>query len=180
MFKVRYNNIINLVWYQALWFLAILGRENYDWALVLLICLHFFLSPCWRADMKTMIACASVGIFADSILAVSGVYVFDPEPAILPIPFWLVAIWLGFSCTLLHSFTFFMTRPLIGTLIVSAAAPFSYLAGSRFGAVNFGYDTTTSILIIAATWLLIMTALVQISALFRPLSPGTSDSPKEA
>lgn len=167
MIDVKYNNIINIVWYQALWFVAILGRESYEWLLALLIALHFAITPHWRSDLKTMLVCGGIGITIDSLLSSFGVYVFNPMPSTLPIPLWLMSIWLGFSCTLLHSFTFFMIRPFLGTVIVAAAAPFSYLAGVRFGAVSFGFETTISMVIIAAAWLMIMPSFSYISGRFR-------------
>ena len=172
MTGIRYNNFINIVWYQALWFTAILGQTTYEWVLTLLLLVHLLLVPNWHNELKVMLACGLVGISADSILTQFGVYVFTPEPSLaalpLPIPFWLMAIWLGFAGTLLHSFSFFMTRPLLGTLIVAGVAPFSYMAGVRFGAVGFGPEAPVAMLIFGAVWLCLMPLLGRISGAFRP------------
>jgi hypothetical protein len=169
---IRYNNIINAVWYQALWFTAILGQTTYEWALALLLVLHLFLVPNWRTEVKVMLACGLVGITADSTLTYFEVYVFTPNPSLmgaaLPIPFWLMTIWLGFAGTLLHSFSFFMTRPILGTLIVAAIAPFSYAAGVRFGAVGFGPEAPTAMIIIGTVWLCLMPLLGRISGVWQP------------
>jgi len=171
MKRIHYNNIINAVWYQALWFTAILGQTTYEWALVLLLGLHLVLVPNWQQELKVMLACGLVGITADSTLTHFGVYVFTPDPALmgvpLPIPFWLMTIWIGFAGTLLHSFSFFMTRPLVGTLIVAAVAPFSYAAAGRLGAVSFGPEAPVAMMIIGAAWLLVMPLLGRISAIWR-------------
>jgi len=171
MKRIRYNNIINAVWYQALWFTAILGQTTYEWALALLLVLHLFLVPNWRRELKVMLACGLVGITADSTLTYFGVYVFTPNPSLLgaalPIPFWLMTIWLGFAGTLLHSFSFFMTRPILGTLIVAAVAPFSYMAGVRFGAVGFGPEAPIAMLIIGTVWLCLMPTLGRTSSIWR-------------
>ncbi len=79
-----------------------------------------------------------------------------------------MAIWIGFAGTLLHSFSFFMTRPVLGTAIVAAIAPFSYMAGVRFGAVSFGLEAPTAMLIIGIVWLCLMPLLGRISSAFRP------------
>lgn len=179
MKRLRYNNIINAVWYQALWFTAILSQTTYEWTLALLLLLHLFLVPNWRTELKVMLACGLVGITADSILTQFGIYVFAPDPSLagvpLPIPFWLMAIWIGFSGTLLHSFSFFMTRPIIGTLIVASVAPFSYMAGVRFGAVGFGPEAPITMMIIGAVWLCLMPTLGRISGMWRPDEDDAED-----
>ncbi|WP_262693591.1 DUF2878 domain-containing protein [Kordiimonas aquimaris] len=167
MLGIKYNNLVNIVWYQALWFTAILGQERYEWLLALLLILHLLLVPQWRDDLKVIVTCGGIGILTDSLLAKFGLYIFDPNPAPLPIPFWLMSIWLGFAGTFLHSFTFFMTRPIIGTFVIGIAAPFSYLAGVRFEAVSFGPETILAMAIIGAAWLIMMPIFMQISSLFR-------------
>lgn len=171
MKRIPYNNLINIVWYQALWFIAILGQTTYEWALALLLVLHLFLAPNWRNELKVMLACGLVGITSDSTLAHFGVYEFTPNPSLLgaalPIPFWLMTIWFGFAGTLLHSFSFFMTRPIIGTLLVAAIAPFSYAAAGRLGAVSFGLEASTAMMIIGAAWLFVMPILGRISSIWR-------------
>jgi len=179
MKRIPYNNLVNIVWYQALWFTAILGQTTYEWALALLLGLHLVLVPNWQCELKVMLACGLVGITADSTLTHFGVYLFTPDPSLLgaalPIPFWLMTIWLGFAGTLLHSFSFFMTRPVIGTLIVAAIAPFSYAAGVRLGAVGFGPDAPVAMVIIGATWLCLMPILGRISNIWRPDEDDTGD-----
>lgn len=180
MKQIPYNNLINIVWYQALWFIAILGQTTYEWALALLLVLHLFLVPNWRNELKVMLACGLLGIASDSTLTHFGVYVFTPDPSLLglplPIPFWLMSIWIGFAGTLLHSFSFFMTRPIVGTLIVAAIAPFSYAAGVRLGAVGFGPEAPTAMMIIGAAWLCLMPILGRISGQFRAPAPQETDS----
>jgi len=179
MKHLRYNNLVNIVWYQTLWFTAILGQTTYEWALALLLGLHLFLVPNWRSELKVMLACGLVGITADSTLTSLGVYMFTPTPSLLglplSIPFWLMTIWIGFAGTLLHSFSFFMTRPIVGTLIVAALAPFSYMAGVRLGAVSFGPDAPVAMAIIGAVWLCLMPTLGRISGVWRPIEDGAGD-----
>ncbi len=179
MTGIRYNNLINIVWYQALWFTAILGQTTYEWALALLLALHLLLVPNWRSEVKVMLACGLVGITADSTLTQFGVYMFAPTPSLLglplPIPFWLMTIWVGFAGTLLHSFSFFMTRPVLGTLIVAAIAPFSYMAGVRFGAVSFGPEAPIAMAIIGTVWLCLIPLLARISGIWRPDEDGMGD-----
>lgn len=165
----RYK-LVNAVWYQIVWFIALLGRENWEPLLFLLLGLHFVFSPRKKADAFLVLTCGSIGIFADSSLAAAGIYLFSPEPSILPIPIWLAVIWLAFCCTLLHSFNFFVSRPAIGPIMISLLAPFSYLAGEKFGAISFGMETPNAMLTIAGSWLVVMSL---ISALTRKVDQLT-------
>ena len=160
--STRYK-FANAVWYQIFWFTALLGRENWEPLLFLLLGLHFVFSPRKKADLFLVFACGSIGIFADSALATAGVFVFSPEPSFLPIPIWLAAIWLAFCCTLLHSFNFFVARPLAGPIVISLLAPLSYLAGERFGAISFGIETSNAMLVIAGSWLVVMSLIAALT-----------------
>ena len=162
--------LANAIWYQIVWFTALLGRENWEPLLFLLLGLHFVFSPRKKADTLLMLACGSIGIIADSLLASAGVYLFSPEPSVLPIPVWLAVIWLAFCCTLLHSFSFVVARPAIGPISISLLAPFSYLAGQKLGAVSFGTETPSAMLAIAGSWLVVMSL---ISALTRRVDQHT-------
>ena len=154
-----YYKIANAAWYQIVWFTALIGRETMEPLLLVLLGLHFVWSPRRKADLLLVIMCGSIGITADSLLGTAGVYVFSPTPTVLAIPFWLAAIWLSFCCTLLHSFNLFVSRPVLGPLIVAALAPLSYMAGQKLGAVSFGVPTKNAMLIIGLSWLLVMTVI---------------------
>lgn len=156
MQRFKYYTVFNAVWYQVLWFTALLGREDFQWFVGLLLVGHFVLSPNRKADLSMLLSCGLIGITVDNILALSGVYTFPENSGPMAIPLWLAGIWAGFACTLLHSFNFFMQRPIVGTIAIAALAPFSYLAGSKFGAVSFGIDQPLAMATIAVCWALMM------------------------
>lgn len=156
MTRSKYYTVFNAVWYQALWFTALLGREQYQWVLPILLLLHFALSPNRKADALVLATCGLIGAAVDNILALQNIYVFPENTGPLAVPLWLIGIWAGFACTLLHSFSFFVERRILGPLVIGALAPFSYLAGSKFGAVNFGVEQPLAMGAIAACWLVMM------------------------
>lgn len=152
----KYNKVCNFLWYQSVWFTAILGREAWEPLLLALLALHLAWCRDWRAELKLMLSCGILGVVADSGLSMSGLYLFDPSPSVLPIPLWLVGLWLGFAGTLNHSMSYLVSRPLIASAMSLAAAPLSYFAGARFGAVTFGLDAQAAAITIGATWALLM------------------------
>ena len=93
----RYSLIYNVVLFQLLWFTAVLGANQYLLVVALLLVLHW----CWcsnrRAELFLLLTAATAGIICDSIMALAGVYVFASGTQTLPIPWWLIGLWLGFG-----------------------------------------------------------------------------------
>lgn len=166
----KYNKAWNFLWYQSVWFMAILGREAWEPALFVLLGLHLIWCGNWRAELRLMASCGILGVIADSALSLSGLYLFDPVPAMLPIPLWLVGLWLGFAGTLNHSMSYLAARPWLASAASLAVAPLSYLAGARFGAVTFGLDVQAVAITIGATWAVLMLLFTRLAAAQKNIS----------
>lgn len=158
-----YTSWMNLLLYQGIWFIAILGRTPYVWIAFALIGVHLFLCTDRWCELATMIAASIVGLMVDSALTLGGVFQFTPTPAILPIPLWLVAIWLAFSATLRHGLRGFMKRPLLLVLLAAMGAPLSYLGAERLGAATLPFGQIQTALILAPIWAVIMALLIVIT-----------------
>lgn len=151
-----YRPWMNAVLYQSVWFAAVLGRDV--WIIVpgLLIVLHILWSENRRTELLVMLACAVIGSLTDIALTLSGVFVFAPEPTILPIPVWLVCLWLGFATTLRHALAWFVARPPWAITAAAIGAPLSYLAAARFGAVELPLGLLRTGVLIGAAWIVLM------------------------
>ena len=134
MLGLSYPKWLNFLLFQAIWFAAILGRESLEWLVVALLVAHVMLVADLAKELRVVLPCAALGVAVDAVLTLSGVLIFDPAPAILPIPFWLVGIWLAFAGTFLHSMSYLLARPVIAIPAAAIAAPISYLAGMGLGA----------------------------------------------
>lgn len=154
---------LNLAGYQILWFLAIF-TGNYS-LIALAICLtaHLWLSPERLKEVTLMMFCTVIGVTIDSTLAVSGVYLFDPLPDQLPIPWWLLGIWLAFSATLRRGLRFFIARPPLALMSAAIGAPIAYISAARLGAVDFPLGHANTALILASVWVPLMALLIVIS-----------------
>jgi hypothetical protein len=181
-----YNTLLNIDWYQVLWLVAVLGRDSSTAVLLLLLALHmYWCRRYWRAELGFVLACSAVGIAADSVLTLYQVFIFPPSaPALtdglwpLPIPFWLVAIWLSFTATLRHSLRFLLTRPWLAVLLGAGFAPSSYMAGVYLGAVQLGLGVWPTLALLTGVWALLMAMFVAIhqrlaAGFTRPANPGT-------
>ncbi len=151
-----YKNWHNFVWFQSIWFLAILAGGQFEWLLALLIVGHLYLCKDWITELRVMLSCAAIGVSIDGTLTWFGVFVFTPSPELTLIPLWLVAIWFGFVGTLRHSLRFMTTKPLLMTIASGISAPLSYLAAMRFDAVEFPLGIWPTAIIVSVAWMLMM------------------------
>ena len=162
MTTLNYPNWLNLMLFQLLWFAAVLGRESLLWLLALLLVAHVLLCSDRKAELKIMLLCGGLGSAVDTALTLAGVFVFTPEPSLLPIPFWLIALWLGFAATLRHSLSYLLQRPAIAVAAAALTAPLSYFAAMRLGAVEFGFGMPLTLVLLGFLWAPMMAAFIYI------------------
>ena len=148
----RYSKVLNFAWYQLLWFTAVVGGDSVAWLLLVMLIMHLLWVKSWRRELQLMLPVALLGGLIDSAIAAAGYYLFDPVPQVLPIPLWLVAIWLGFAGTLHHSLGWLIARPKLMTLLASVGAPLTYLAAARLGAVGFPLGMWPTVLVVGLAW----------------------------
>jgi hypothetical protein len=148
----RYSKVLNFAWYQLLWFTAVVGGDSIAWLLLVMLIIHLLWVKSWRSELQLMVPVALLGGGIDSAIAAAGYYVFDTIPQVLPIPVWLVAIWLGFAGTLRHSLGWLIARPRLMTILASVGAPLTYVAAARLGAVSFPLGTWPTALVVGLAW----------------------------
>jgi hypothetical protein len=156
----RYSLLLNFAWYQLLWFCAVLGGDLVTWLLLPMLLAHLLQVDDWRGELLLMLAVAGLGGTFDAVLTAAGYFAFDPAPAVLPIPLWLVAIWMGFAGTLRHSMRFMVSHPRVMTLAAGCFAPLTYMAAGRLGAVDFPLGPAPTAVAVGLSWLALSPALV--------------------
>ncbi len=129
--------ILNFGFFQMLWFSCVLGAGGYGlhWlalgALIPISVLTWF-SASRSADVTVAIVALSLGLIIDNLWINLGILSY-PQSTFAP--YWIALLWIGLGLTVNHSMSWFRDRPLVGSLIVGAFAPVTYLTGQRFGAV---------------------------------------------
>jgi hypothetical protein len=132
------HNILNAVLFQFCWFTAIFS----EWYLALipltLMLVHLvFIKMSW---LFILLILSLIGMTFDSIYHYLGVYQFAPDTLVLPllnIPLWLSILWLAFCLTLPISLAWMLRKPYLFVLGCSVLGPVSYIAGRRFGVLDF-------------------------------------------
>lgn len=173
MLNVAYPKWLNFILFQSIWFAAILGQGTLEWLLMLLLAMHFLLCADLKDELKVVLSCTAIGVVADTMLTLAGVFIFDPAPSVLPIPLWLVAIWLGFVSTFRHSMGYLLARPMIAIPAAAIAAPLSYIAGMSLGAVSFGLDVAVTAVVVGLLWVGLMAVFIRIDRAHQSSSPST-------
>ncbi|MGI9507699.1 MAG: DUF2878 domain-containing protein [Geminicoccaceae bacterium] len=173
MLNIAYPKWLNFILFQSIWFAAILGQGSLEWLLLLLLAVHFLLCADLKDELKVVLSCAAIGVVADTALTLAGVFIFDPAPSVLPIPLWLIAIWLGFVSTFRHSMSYLLARPMLAIPAAAIMAPLSYIAGMSLGAVSFGLDTASTAVVVGLLWAVLMAVFIRIDRAHQPSSRST-------
>lgn len=157
------RHIINFVWFQAIWLLAILFQYEYLWLIGLLLFSFFIFSDAPRCDAVLIIGVLITGMIVDSALTLAGVFTFEQPNYGLPIPWWLLALWAGFAGTLRHSLGYFRQHFWLSVAGGAIFGPISYAAGARLGAVEFEMGMAVTMLILSPIWAVVFPFAVWLS-----------------
>lgn len=165
--------ITNLVLFQTLWFSCVLGAGAYglNWlalAAVIPLAISVWFTSTRRTDYTLAVLAMSVGLFVDNIWVATDILAY-PDHTFAP--FWIALLWLGLGMTINHSMVWFRDHRWIGSIVVGAFAPVTYLTGQRFGAVSVN-DLSLTVLI-SISWFCIWFGLSRYSHWLREDRDGT-------
>jgi len=169
MLADKKNKIINAGLFQALWFSAVYGSaKGFVWPYLL-----FLVALCWwqlqpkrraKSDIKLILISLCIGLVIDSAWINTGILEFtDKTPISWLSPAWILALWIGFALTINHSMSWLKIHPLLPALLGMISAPLSYLAGKKFGAVVYNYDTLLVSAYIGLAWCIALPIIIQMS-----------------
>jgi hypothetical protein len=142
--------LINVAINQIIWFLCVLGGNGGVLFALPLLVLNVLLSRYRQADLQMMGALLAVGVCIDGTLQATGFFSFRHEG--MPIPLWLVVIWLALAALPHHSLSWMKGRPLLSALFGALGGPLAYWAGVRLGAATFHLPLLPSLALLAAIW----------------------------
>lgn len=152
---MKYWLIVQAVCFQAIWFASVLGGNSWLLLSLILLGIHFSLSPDRNNDLK-VISLGLIGLSVDTCLSFAGVFQFEQTP------FWLFLLWYGFALNLGHSMGFLRKlKPWLVMLIGAAGGSYSYLLSWKLGAVALPLGPLVSGCIIAISWALLLPILLK-------------------
>lgn len=148
--------IINLVFFQACWFLAAFLQSDAVLWMLLLFAIHFILSPTRKLDLLVL-PMAMLGFLIDQVLIYTGVIAIESEW----LPAWLALLWLGLVLCLNHSLAWLFKLNLLWVALIGAvSAPFSYYGGLEFGAFETSVSLYSFFAVFAIIWAVVLPLLI--------------------
>lgn len=141
--------LIHFILFNLLW----LGLVMYGNGAIILA-LPWLVFFAWHTKLTKYEFCLAtivsfIGISIDNILTVLGVFRFPNESLI---PYWLIVLWLCFSCLLLRVPQQLKTTRWLQIILAMIFAPISYFVGFQLSAVRFGLDVIPTLLLLAVIW----------------------------
>lgn len=153
--------LINIAAYQVAWFACVLGAANQlSWigtATALSIALiHVVRAQNAEVELKLIGIAVALGLAIDSGLSSARLVEFNTGVLVEGLtPHWMLALWVAFATTLLHSLNWLMKRPTWAALFGALGGPLAYYAGMKLGAMGVTAGVA-SFVAIGATWALAM------------------------
>lgn len=157
----------NFMWFQVIWWIAIIYQNSAVWAVCLLIIGWLCFSPKRLQDIKLMLVVFFIGTAIDSLLTYAGIFIFVDKTTLVsfwPIPIWLSLLWCAFAGTVYHSMTVFQGRLVVSALAGAIFAPISYIAGANLGAVELGQSTLATYFVVGSIWSIVFPFCFYLSA----------------
>ena len=154
----------NFFAFQIGWFSCVLGAANgMPWlALVVvpIVLWNIQKSRSASTEMLLVLLAVAVGVLLDSLLVRSG-WLRYPSGMFLEgvAPYWILAMWALFATTLNASMSWLKKNLILASVMGAVFGPLSYMAGERFGAIEFT-DFSASIVALAAAWAIAMPLLL--------------------
>ena len=153
--------IANALAYQAVWFSAILWGNPGAATGCVIIFILLMTSERRSDDLKMIGFLIFLGLLVDGTLQQVGFFTFK-SPG-LPIPFWLLVVWIGLAMTIHHSLAWLKDKLLLAALFGGLGGPAAYWAGTRMGAASFNWSLPTSLLVLTIIWSLMFPTIMLFS-----------------
>lgn len=159
----------NLLGYQAVWFIAVIGA-GHGWAwpgpisALVFVAWQLRLSDQVRSDAILVVAALAAGCVVDGVLAATGWAVHaSPTPAVPGggAPIWILSLWAAYAMTLNHSLASLRRHPWLACTLGTVAGPLVYWgAGRTWQALAFASPAWHGLLWLAVGWTGAMAVLI--------------------
>ena len=157
---------INICAYQAVWALCVFFGNFGALISLPILAGHLLFMPHRREDLQMMGLLLLTGCIVDGMLHFFGLISFTETN--IPIPIWLMVIWLALALLPNHSLNWMKGRPMLSSAFGAIGGPLAYWAGVKAGAAEFGQALLPSILLLGLIWTLIWPAAMQIAQKLLP------------
>ena len=145
-----FSIIFNIVWFQVSWFACVLIGNKAALVVLLIISIAYLLIDKLRIEWPLIVGIGLLGLIVDISLIQLGVL---KSPGLFLPPFWLSVLWVTFATTINHSLKPLLDKRALFLVLAIVGGPFCYKLGVQLSNIQFGYQHSISLMIIAVTWL---------------------------
>ena len=150
------KKLFNILGFKVSWWACVFGATSEfiylgPVLMMLFLITHFYLNSPNPAEIKLVIIFAFLGTLIDTMMALSGMVTYSGlyGSDIIIAPLWITAMWCGFSATVNHSLSWLHNRYVASAALGVISGPLSYLAGVKFGAIEFDAAPIIALIIIS-------------------------------
>tara|TARA_B100000902_G_C27098283_1_gene807425 strand:+ start:92 stop:625 length:534 start_codon:yes stop_codon:yes gene_type:complete len=155
--RPRWLSVINFLLIKVAWVACVVGGTLPGALVIALMFGLCFYQGRWKRERRFVVGLALLGLTLDSIWMHLGILDFGSGALHLGnlalAPLWIILLWVAVGLSLFEALGFFVRRPVLGAVIVGAAAPLSYSTGEQFGAVVI--PSTAMLMVIALVWVVV-------------------------
>lgn len=163
--------VINVLLYQAVWFLCVFYGDKGALLSLGLILGHLLWTPCRKADLLMMAILLGCGLLIDGVMHLTGYISFTVTAQ--PIPLWLAVIWLALALLVHHSLSWLKTRLVLSAFFGAIGGPLAYWAGVKAGAAAFGVPPSHSLILLSVVWAFLWPVVMFIGQQILPKTTGS-------
>jgi hypothetical protein len=135
-------NFINLIFFQAAWFLTVTGAASgHHWigpaGLATFMLVHAFISNTTKADYALVAFAIVIGLIVETWITRAGLLVY--AHSLMPAqwaPIWILVLWANFALTMNGCLRWLQGRYLLAAALGSVGGPLSYWGGVQLGAAT--------------------------------------------
>jgi hypothetical protein len=159
--KTTFVKLINLLLFQGLWFLTVLGAAGGNgWiglvGISIFLMTHHLTSSTAQVDFKIAGIAVLIGLAAETLFVNTGLLIYNASiPSQNFAPVWILVLWAGFALTINGCISWLHGKYLLAGLLGAIGGPLSYLGGLELGAA-----TTESPLILVLGAIAVVYAIV--------------------
>lgn len=159
------KNIINIVVFNAVWLVCVLGGDTLALTAVFVtVLLHMKVISDDFRELYFISAVGVIGLIVEFGFVYFGV-LQSPSSSLLP-PLWLLSLWPLFATTLNHSTRWFQGRPGVSVLAGGIAGPVTYYTGTRLTSYEVVAPFNLSLIKLAIVWMIVFPLVMWLAKKF--------------
>jgi hypothetical protein len=172
-------NLINLVFFQAVWFLTVIGAaQNLPWlglvGLMIFAVSHHYTSPTAKTDFQLAAIAILIGIVIETFVVQTELLNYTYNlPSNELAPAWILILWANLALTLNGCLAWLQEKYTLAGILGAVGASASYYGGIKLGAATTDFPIYVPLLAIALVYALITPLLLFIA---RQLTTNTENA----